>query len=107
MRNGKLIRRCLGDLIIHMHSLLSSTEKMNFFNVDFEPVGKRGKCRDDESLLNCARRSGIGIVSLCGGRGKCHDCKVQILRGSTSKPTSNERESFSPQELRDGYRLAC
>jgi len=44
---------------------------------------------------------------LCGGRGKCHCCKVQILRGSTSKPTSNERESFSPQELRDGYRLTC
>jgi len=80
---------------------------MKFYNVDFEPVGKRGKCRDDESLLNCARRSGIGIVSLCGGRGKCYDCKVQILRGSTSKPTSNERGSFSLQELRDGYRLAC
>lgn len=80
---------------------------MNFYNVDFEPVGKRGKCRDDESLLDCARRLGIGMVSLCGGRGKCHDCKVQILRGSTSKPTSNERESFSPQELRDDYRLAC
>ena len=80
---------------------------MKFYNVNFEPVGKRGKCRDDESLLDCARRLGIGMVSLCGGRGKCHDCKVQILRGSTSKPTSNERESFSPQELRDDYRLAC
>jgi len=80
---------------------------MNFYNVDFEPVGKRGKCRDDESLLNCARRLGIDIVSLCGGRGKCHGCKVQILRGSVSELTSNERESFSFQELKDGCRLAC
>lgn len=80
---------------------------MKFYNVDFEPVGKRGKCRDDESLLNCIRRLGIGMVSLCGGRGKCHCCKVQILRGSVSKPACNERENFSLQELKDGYRLAC
>jgi len=80
---------------------------MKFYNVDFEPVGKRGKCRDDESLLNCIRRLGICIVSLCAGVGKCHGCKVQILRGSVSESTSNERQSFSSQELKDGYRLAC
>ena len=80
---------------------------MKFYNVDFEPVGKRGQCRYDESLLNCIRRLEIGIVGLCGGVGKCHACKVQILRGFVSESTSNERESFSPQKLKDGYRLAC
>jgi uncharacterized 2Fe-2S/4Fe-4S cluster protein (DUF4445 family) len=80
---------------------------MKFYHVDFEPVGRRGKCRHDESLLDCARRLGVGIISLCGGLGKFHCCKVQILKGSLSEPTSNELESFSPQELKDGYRLAC
>ncbi len=80
---------------------------MRFYNVDFEPVGKRGKCRDNESLLDCAHRLGVGIISLCGGLGKFHCCKIQILKGSVSKPTSNELESFSSQELKDGCRLAC
>jgi len=80
---------------------------MASYNVDFEPVGRRGKCRDDESLLECAHRLGVGIVSLCGGQGKYHCCKVQILKGSTSKPTKNEIECFSPEELKNGYRLAC
>ena len=91
-----------------MRDILSiKGKKMRFYNVDFEPVGRRGKCRDDESLLDCAHRLGVGIVSLCGGRGKFHCCKIQILKGSTSKPTKSELESFSPQELKDGYRLAC
>ena len=80
---------------------------MKTYNVDFEPVGRRGKCRDDESLLDCARRLGVGIISLCGGLGKSHCCKIQILGGSTSKPTASELYCFSPEEIRNGYRLAC
>ena len=80
---------------------------IKFYDVDFEPVGKRGKCRDDESLLECAHQLGVGIISLCGGLGKFHCCKIQILKGFVSKLTSNELESFSSQELKGGYRLAC
>jgi uncharacterized 2Fe-2S/4Fe-4S cluster protein (DUF4445 family) len=32
---------------------------------------------------------------------------VQILSGIASKPTLNEREAFSSQELKEGWRLAC
>ncbi|MCK4723062.1 MAG: DUF4445 domain-containing protein, partial [Dehalococcoidia bacterium] len=45
--------------------------------------------------------------SLCGGQGTCHSCKVRILSGSVSEPTSSEREALSPQELKEGWRLAC
>ena len=37
----------------------------------------------------------------------CHSCKVQILSGTVSKPTSNERKAFNLQELSEGWRLAC
>ncbi|MFC1911231.1 ASKHA domain-containing protein [Chloroflexota bacterium] len=77
------------------------------FTIDFEPVGRRGKCRKNESLLACARRLGVGISSICGDKGTCHACKVQVVGGSVSKPTPNEREAFNPQELKDGWRLAC
>jgi len=80
---------------------------MTAYTVDFEPIGRRGQCRENESLLACARRLGVDIVSLCGGRGTCRSCKVRVLSGTVSEPASSEREAFSPQELADGWRLAC
>ncbi|MBL7119209.1 MAG: DUF4445 domain-containing protein [Dehalococcoidia bacterium] len=80
---------------------------MTAYTIDFEPIGRRGQCRDDESLLDCGRQLGAGIVSVCGGLGKCQSCKVQVVKGSVSEPSSNEREVFSPQELQDGWHLAC
>jgi len=77
------------------------------FTIDFEPVGLRGKCRKKEPLLACAHRLGVGISSICGGEGKCHACKVQVLSGTVSKPTSNELETFSRREIKRGWRLAC
>jgi len=77
------------------------------YTIDFEPAGRRGQCRDNESLLDCARRLDVGISSVCGGVGMCQSCKVQVLSGTVSEPTSNELEAFSPQELKDGWRLAC
>jgi uncharacterized 2Fe-2S/4Fe-4S cluster protein (DUF4445 family) len=77
------------------------------FTIDFEPVGLRGKCRKKESLLACARRLGVGISSICGGKGTCHACKVQVLSGTVSKPTPNELETFSRREIKGGWRLAC
>ena len=75
--------------------------------IDFEPVGRRGQCPHGKSLLDCACELGVGILGICAGKGKCHSCKVQVLKGTVSKPTSSERELFSPQELADGWRLAC
>ena len=76
-------------------------------NIDFEPVGRRGECQRNESILTCARRLGVGISSICGGKGTCHSCQVQILSGTASKPTPSEREAFTSQELKEGWRLAC
>ena len=80
---------------------------MTICTIDFEPVGRRGECRRNESLLACAHRLGVGISSICGGKGTCHSCRVQVLSGTVSKPTSKEREAFTSQELKDGWRLAC
>jgi len=75
--------------------------------IDFEPLGRRGQCSGDKSLLDCARQFGVGILNVCGGQGKCHSCKLQVLTGTVSEPTSSESDSFSSQELGGGYRLAC
>jgi uncharacterized 2Fe-2S/4Fe-4S cluster protein (DUF4445 family) len=77
------------------------------YHIDFEPVGRRGECPSDQSLLECAHQLGIGIKSICGGQGKCHTCKVKVLDGTVSEPTSDEIEFFSSQECKQGWRLAC
>ena len=58
--------------------------------VDFEPVGRRGECPSGQSLLDCARRLGVDLVSLCGGAGSCGRCIVQILAGEVSEPVPSE-----------------
>ena len=52
--------------------------------VDFEPIGRRHACPKGTTLLEAARQAGVGIVSICGGRGTCGHCRVQILDGQAS-----------------------
>ena len=80
---------------------------MTDYTVDFEPIGRRGTCRDNQSILDCSEQLGIGISSICGGHGTCHSCKIRVLSGTVSKPTSSEREVFTSQELKSGWHLAC
>lgn len=75
--------------------------------VNFEPLGRRGRCEDSDSLLTFARKLGVGIVSICAGKGTCHSCKLRITTGIVSKPSAIELKLFSRQELEDGWRLAC
>ena len=75
--------------------------------IDFEPVGRRGECLSGQSLLDCARRLGVDLVSLCGGTGNCGRCIVQVLDGQVSEPAPSEEEYLSAEKLAMGYRLAC
>jgi uncharacterized 2Fe-2S/4Fe-4S cluster protein (DUF4445 family) len=75
--------------------------------IDFQPIGRHVKGREGQTILHIAREAGVGIASLCGGRGTCGACRVQVLEGNLKPPTSREREVFSAQELASGYRLAC
>jgi uncharacterized 2Fe-2S/4Fe-4S cluster protein (DUF4445 family) len=80
---------------------------MTLHHVDFEPVGLRGQSPDDRSLMDAARQLGVDVVSVCGDRGICGRCKVQLLAGTLSEPTTAEKERLSSLELEQGYRLAC
>jgi len=80
---------------------------MPVFNIDFEPVGRRGTYAGDRSLLESARQLNVDLVSICGGIGNCERCKVQVIAGQVTKPTLEEQASLSKSELDQGYRLAC
>jgi len=80
---------------------------MTSYKIDFQPVGRRGESPSESSLLETARRMGAGLSGLCGGHGKCRACKVKILEGKASDPTPSEKETFTAEQLQEGWRLAC
>jgi uncharacterized 2Fe-2S/4Fe-4S cluster protein (DUF4445 family) len=80
---------------------------MTDYIIDFEPLGQRGKCRAGESVMDCARRLGIDISSVCAGRGTCGTCRIVLTGGKMAPPTQSELKVYSPQEIREGWRLAC
>jgi uncharacterized 2Fe-2S/4Fe-4S cluster protein (DUF4445 family) len=58
------------------------------------------------TVFDGASWNGIAIDSTCGGHGTCKKCKVQIVSGSV--PVSRlDARAFTPDQLRDGWRLAC
>jgi len=58
------------------------------------------------TIFDAASWNGIAIDSTCGGHGTCKKCKVRIADGAVPVSSLDTR-AFSPDELRDGWRLAC
>lgn len=53
--------------------------------VIFMPSGRRGRVPAGETLLEAARRVGVEIESICGGRLTCNKCLVEIEEGDFQK----------------------
>jgi 2Fe-2S ferredoxin len=71
--------------------------------VTFTPLGRAAEAKPDETLLDVARRAGAPLGNSCGGVGVCARCRVTIITGCVSPPTSMEtRGGFTGEE-----RLAC
>lgn len=91
------------------------------YQIIFMPSGRRGPAKRGESLLDVARRLGVEIESICGGRLTCAKCKVQVedgvfsKHGIVSKPSHLTASSDKEQSLlgrsngdaADGCRLSC
>lgn len=58
------------------------------------------------TLMPVLLKNGLMDGSFCGGRGDCGRCVAQFLEGAPL-PTGLERSRLEPEELRQGYRLAC
>jgi uncharacterized 2Fe-2S/4Fe-4S cluster protein (DUF4445 family) len=85
----------------------------------FTPSGKRGRFPIGTPVLEAARRLGVDLDSVCGGRGICGRCKVLLSEGEFAKlgirsqtehlsPLSEPEERFALRsELAPGQRLSC
>ncbi len=78
--------------------------------VTIQPDSRSVEVRSGERLLSAAWKAGVGIKSVCGGRGKCGSCIVEVdavADAALTAHTDTERELL-PEHPRGGiYRLAC
>jgi uncharacterized 2Fe-2S/4Fe-4S cluster protein (DUF4445 family) len=72
----------------------------------FEPGARRVRVPHGVTMFDAASWNGIAIDSTCGGHGTCKKCKVRVADG-VAPPTPLDVRAFTPDELRDGWRLAC
>ena len=87
--------------------------------VIFTPSGKRGRVPAGTPVLEAARRLGVDLDSVCGGRGICSKCQVQPGQGSFPKhgvtvapdaltPVNAVEERYDRiRGLKSGRRLGC
>src|SRR5215470_4977908 len=85
----------------------------------FMPSGKRGRFPLGTPILKAARSLGVDIDSVCGGRGICGRCQVEVSEGEFAKlgVTSKlanlsafgavEQRYAERRGLKDGRRLSC
>lgn len=87
--------------------------------VVFTPSGRRGRFPSGTTLLAAARRLGVDLDSVCGGRGICTRCQVRVSEGEFAKhgivsaedhltgPSERERRQRATGRLKEGHRLSC
>ena len=85
----------------------------------FQPSGKRGRFPVGTRVLDAARELGVHVESVCGGRGICGRCQVEVVEGTFSKlnirssagavsPRGAVEDRYAAlRDLRDDRRLSC
>src|ERR1700691_1407538 len=79
------------------------------------PSGRRGRFAVGTPLLDAARSLGVYIESVCGGRGLCSRCQIEVAEGifakhgipRTPKNLGRPGEAYARYHLRPGRRLSC
>ncbi|MEG0767705.1 MAG: ASKHA domain-containing protein, partial [Clostridia bacterium] len=67
---------------------------------------RRLSCQKSERLLDALRRQQVYVSAACGGRGTCGQCAIRLHTGELAV-TAEDQAFFSPEQLLEGYRLAC
>ncbi|MYB35713.1 MAG: DUF4445 domain-containing protein [Gammaproteobacteria bacterium] len=89
-----------------------------FVKVVFTPSGKRGEIESGKSVLAAAQQFGVDLDTVCGGRGICDRCQIDLSVGefpkfqihsrpeNLSEHTSSE-EAYFLDDISPTRRLGC
>lgn len=69
--------------------------------------GRVVMAEEGQSLFVALREAGIFVPTICGGKGFCGKCRVQILSPKNIEPTPEEIKHITPEDLEAGWHLAC
>jgi uncharacterized 2Fe-2S/4Fe-4S cluster protein (DUF4445 family) len=87
--------------------------------VIFTPSGIRAEARPGQTVYDVALASGVDIQSICGGKGLCKRCQIELSPGEHAKFnltvteealsgfTDSEKKAVEKGLMREGRRLAC
>lgn len=81
----------------------------------FTPSGRQGDFPEGSNVLDIARELGVDLDSICGGRGICGRCQVQLGSSKNiafdpakvSEPNMVELDYRGARPLGEGHRLGC
>jgi len=80
--------------------------RLRYLELAEDRAVKEARVPAGTTLFDAASWNGVAIDSTCGGHGTCKKCKVRVVSGSSELSPVDPR-AFSPDELRNGWRLAC
>jgi uncharacterized 2Fe-2S/4Fe-4S cluster protein (DUF4445 family) len=80
--------------------------RLRYLQVGEDRAVKEARVPAGTTLFDAASWNGVAIDSTCGGHGTCKKCKVKVVAGN-AEISSVDPRAFSPDELRNGWRLAC
>jgi ferredoxin len=77
--------------------------------VTFTPLRREAEAKDNETLLDVARRAGVPLGNSCGAIGVCARCTVRVVAGQQNlmAPTAIEAQVAVRRKLDPDERLAC
>ncbi len=85
----------------------------------FQPSGRRARVSEGTTILDAARKLGVGIEAVCGENLVCGKCRVKIMEGEfpkeditsslshLGKVDEKEMKTLEKKEKKDNIRLAC
>ncbi|MEE9273179.1 MAG: ASKHA domain-containing protein [Robiginitomaculum sp.] len=85
----------------------------------FTPSGVRADAKDGETVYDVALRNGVDMQSICGGKGLCKRCQIEVepgkhakfnidvLEENIPKLSPTEKKAYHGGELEAHRRLAC
>jgi uncharacterized 2Fe-2S/4Fe-4S cluster protein (DUF4445 family) len=81
-------------------------KRQSKIEVEFFPDNISSQVSPGQVLSTIIEKLNIDLLFPCGGKGSCGKCVVQFEQ-SPPPPTYAEELFFTPNEIKDGYRLAC
>ncbi len=93
----------------HQSDMSPGAENISHYRqVTFEPAGLNLPVVEEQTLQELGAAHNIVIRADCGGMGVCGKCRVLVHpKANFSSPTQAELDVLTPDQMADGYRLAC